>query len=161
MQELSLDRCLYLFEDCRFDVFFRTAGTHTYYCFYFVYLSLFGVLVSDCYLLNAFLQQLLKRCVFRGSLFWLRPTPVPLWGHSLWRVLPVALGWGAATGPVLLGMSASPSGVLFSPNGPESFLLAVGPAESVMGTSFAPVLCRAPILFHPRAAGSSGDLRCP
>lgn len=102
MQELSLDRCLYLFEDCRFDVFLHAAGTYTYYCFYFVYLSLFEVLVFDCYSLNVFSQQLLKTRVFRAILFCVTPLRRrAILGTDLCGVLRAALGLGTlyTTGP--------------------------------------------------------------
>lgn len=157
MQELSLDRCLYLFEDCRFDVFLRAAGTHTYYCFYFVYLSLLEVSVFVCYSLNIFSQQLLKTRVFRAILLCVTPLcRRATLGTDLCGVLRAALGRALFT-PRGQGSHAAWTGCYsFSsallPKRPRVFFLAVGPAEGVMGTSFGPVLCCAQILFHPRAA---------
>lgn len=144
---------------------FHTAGTHAYYYFCFVYLSLFGVLVFDCYLLNIFLSSS-KGMFSEGACSSCVPPPCRPGDRSLRRAAG-SPGTGCCSqhgdeGPTLLGLTASPSVVLFSPNGPESFLLAVTASRKGREDLLCHCAVHRSCSIHELPSGAfSGDLHCP
>lgn len=141
MQGLILDRCLYLFKDCRFffllcfglfgvfSFFFFSCSRNTYlllllFCLSgLVFFGGRGGLVFNCYLLIVFLQELLKMHVLKAILFFrgiLGDRPLH---HAISCPQTRCCLYHMGKGPMLLGLAASSSMVLFSPDGHESFSL--------------------------------------